>query len=188
LELRPYRPGDARALLDLFRDTVRRVNARDYGPDQVRAWASDDIDPARWSARFEGRFVRVAESDGRLAGFAELEPDGHLDRFYVSADHQRRGVGRALLAALVAEAGRLGLPRLFTEASLTARPFFEAHGFVVEAPQTVVVRGVAFSNYRMSRPLDPPDVEPAPPASPRGPVDPPSSDQELPEALARGPA
>ncbi|HEY8502973.1 MAG TPA: GNAT family N-acetyltransferase, partial [Gemmataceae bacterium] len=99
--VRAYRPEDAPALLDLFRDTIRRVNSRDYSPEQIRAWASDEIDPGQWAARFAGRFAAVAELGGEIAGFAELEPDGHIDRFYVSADHQRRGVGRALMAALV---------------------------------------------------------------------------------------
>jgi hypothetical protein len=35
--LRPYRPGDAPALLALFRDTIRRVNSRDYSPAQIAA-------------------------------------------------------------------------------------------------------------------------------------------------------
>jgi GNAT superfamily N-acetyltransferase len=136
-------------LLALFRDTIRRVNCRDYSPEQIAAWASDDIDTVRWAARFGGRFVPVAEEDGRIAGFAELEADGHLDRFYVSADHQRRGVGRLLLDALVGEARRLGIARLFTEASITARPFFERQGFTVLAPQVATCRGVEFVNYRM---------------------------------------
>ena len=50
--VRPYRDADASALLALFRDTVRRVNCRDYGPEQIAAWASEEIDPAAWSARF----------------------------------------------------------------------------------------------------------------------------------------
>jgi putative acetyltransferase len=149
--LRPYRPNDAPALLALFRDTICRVNARDYTPEQVRAWASDDIDPAAWAGRFAGRFAVVAEEAGRLIGFADLEPDGHLDRLYVSADHQRRGVAQALLSAVAAEARRLGLARLFTEASITARPFFAAHGFTVLAEQVVLCRGVEFVNYRMER-------------------------------------
>lgn len=152
--IRAYRPDDAPGLLDLFRDTIRRVNSRDYDPRQVRAWASDDIDPAAWAARFVGRYAIVAESAGRLAGFAELEPDGHLGRFYVSDDHQGLGVGTALLASLSAEALRTGVVRLFTEASITARPFFEARGFTVLAPQVVVHRGVEFVNYRMERRLD----------------------------------
>ena len=147
--LRPYRPDDAPALLALFRDTIRRVNSRDYSPAQVAAWASDDIDTERWFGRFSGRFVPVAEEGGRPVGFAELEPDGHVDRVYVSADHQGQGIGRLLLSAVVAEARRVGLVRLFTEASITARPFFEARGFTVLAPQVVTVRGVEFVNYRM---------------------------------------
>jgi putative acetyltransferase len=153
ITLRPYRPDDAPALLALFRDTIRRVNIRDYSPAQVAAWASDDIDPVTWAERFNGRFVPVAEESGRPVGFAELEAGGHIDRVYVS-DHQRRGIARRLLAAVVAEARRVGLTRLFTEASITARPFFEAEGFVVLASQVVTCRGVEFVNYRMERFLD----------------------------------
>jgi putative acetyltransferase len=163
--LRPFRPDDAPALLALFRDTIRRVNSRDYSPAQVAAWASDDIDPVRWFERFTGRFVPVAEEAGRPVGFAELERDGHVDRVYVAADHQRRGIGRQLLTAVVAEARRVGLARLFTEASITARPFFEAHGFVVRAPQVVTCRGVEFVNYRMELLLAKPDAVPGRPGA-----------------------
>src|SRR5687767_9108535 len=110
--LRSYRPDDAPALLVLFRDTIRRVNSADYDPEQVRVWASDDIDPTGWAARFTNRFVVVAEETGIPVGFTELEADGHIDRFYVSADRQGRGVGRALMGAVVDEARRLGLARL----------------------------------------------------------------------------
>lgn len=153
VRIRSIQPGEAPLLLELFRETIRRVNARDYSPEQIAAWASDEIDEAAWEGRFAGRFVAVAEWDGQLAGFAELEPDGHLDRFYVSADHQRRGVGRALLDAVEEEARRLGIGRLVVEASITARPFFEAGGFAVLSPQVVLLRGVEFRNDRMARPL-----------------------------------
>ena len=151
--LRPYRRDDAPALLALFRDTIRRVNSRDYSPAQIAAWASDDIDTVSWFGRFTGRCVPVAEEAGHPVGFAELEPDGHIDRVYISADHQRRGIGRQLLAAVMVEARRVGLVRLFTEASITARPFFESQGFVVLNPQVVTCRGVEFVNYRMERVL-----------------------------------
>ncbi len=151
ITLRPFRPEDAPTLLALFRDTIRRVNCRDYSPTQLAAWASDDIDTDSWFGRFTGRFVIVAEETDRPVGFAELEPNGLIDRFYVSADHQRRGIARQLLAALVAEARRIGLDRLFTEASITARPFFEAQGFTMLAAQVVTCRGAEFVNYRMER-------------------------------------
>ena len=153
ITLRAFRSEDAPALLALFRDTIRRVNCRDYSPEQIAAWASDEIDTAIWFGRFNDRFVPVAEESGRPVGFAELEANGHIDRVYVSADYQRRGIGRMLLAAIVTEARRLGINRLFTEASITARPFFESQGFAVLSPQLVKCRGVEFVNYRMERPL-----------------------------------
>jgi putative acetyltransferase len=161
--LRLYHPGDAGNLLALFRDTIRRVNSRDYSPDQVAAWASDDIDTAAWAERFRGRYVVVAEEDAaapsqRLVGFAELETNGHIDRLYVSADHQGQGIATLLLSALVQEAQRQRQTRLFVEASITARPFFEKHGFTMLAEQVVTLRGVAFVNCRMERWLDAADL------------------------------
>lgn len=153
IRVRPYRDADASELLSLFKDTIRRVNSRDYSPEQIAAWASDENDVKAWTTRFDGRFVLVAESGGRVVGFTDLETDGHIDRFYVSADCQRQGVGRTLLGQLIVEARRRNLLRLFTEASITARPFFERFGFVVDLEQTVVARGVEFCNYRMSLPL-----------------------------------
>ncbi|MGC3970306.1 MAG: GNAT family N-acetyltransferase [Pirellulales bacterium] len=157
MRIRRYRPHDARHLLDLFRETVRRVNSRDYDSVQIAAWASDEINLTVWTSRFDERFAVVAiddpspAGDERLAGFADMELDGHLDRLFVSADHQRRGVGRMLLEAVVVEAQRLGLVRVFTEASITARPFFAAHEFTTLAEQTVVCRGTAMTNFRMER-------------------------------------
>lgn len=153
ITLRPYRPDDAPRLLALFRETIRRINARDYSPEQVNAWASGEIDPIAWAARFEGRFVAVAERVGRIAGFAELELEGHIDRFFVSADHQGVGIGRALMGVIEGEAKRLGLRRLSADVSLTARSFFERNGFVVVMEQVVILRGVAFRNVRMERGL-----------------------------------
>jgi putative acetyltransferase len=154
IQLRPFQPDDAPVLLTLFRDTIRRVNCRDYAPEQIAAWASDEMDPDAWATRFAERFVVVAEDAGRLAGFTDLEASGHIDRLFVSADHQRRGVARMLLSAVVTEAQRLGIARLFAEVSITARPFFESQGFVVLTPQVVTLRGVKFVNYRMERVLD----------------------------------
>lgn len=158
--LRRFRPDDLPALIDLFRDTVRRVNIRDYSQEQVTAWAPDEVDPDRWATLADPlRLTIVAEADGRIVGFTDLEPDGHVDRFFVHADRQRSGVGRAMLDALVDEARRLRLPRLSSEVSITALPFFERHGFTVLAEQQVVVRGVAFTNYRMERKLEPTAAE-----------------------------
>ena len=46
MELRLYRSEDCPALAQLFYDTVHTVNARDYTPEQLDAWADGQVDLA----------------------------------------------------------------------------------------------------------------------------------------------
>jgi putative acetyltransferase len=150
-DIRRYQPSDLAGLISLFRDTVRRINRRDYSDQQVLAWAPDDIDPLQWMRRFENKAVRVAELEGTPVGFVEVARDGQIDMLYVHADHQGEGIASALLRAAEAWARTRGLARLFTEATITARPFFEHRGFRVIAPQRVIRRALEFINYRMDK-------------------------------------
>src|SRR5512145_3171208 len=82
MRIRDYRDGDAAALMQLFYDTVHRINAAHYTTRQLEAWApADGMDVERWRARFAAKKPLVAV-DGELpVGFAELEADGHIDAF-----------------------------------------------------------------------------------------------------------
>jgi putative acetyltransferase len=88
-----------------------------------------------------------------VVGFGELEVNGHINRFYVHHQHQRQGVGNSIYAAIEAEARKLALPRLFTEASITARSFFDCMGYWMVKEQTVMCRGQVFTNYVMEKRL-----------------------------------
>lgn len=68
---------------------------------------------------------------------------------FVAPKFGRRGVAGALLAPLRGIAVAAGLAELSTDASITARPFFEQHGFAVVTEQHPVTRGVEMTNYRM---------------------------------------
>jgi GNAT superfamily N-acetyltransferase len=151
--IRPATPADASAIATLFHRTIRLVNSRDYSPAQVAAWAGTAPDPVKWRGRQATRFTLVDEADGILRGFAELQPGGHLDTFYVSAEHQRQGVGAALLRRIESEAAAQGAREMTTEASVTALPFFLARGWSVEAEQQVRHHGETFRNFRMTRQL-----------------------------------
>jgi N-acetylglutamate synthase-like GNAT family acetyltransferase len=98
-----------------------------------------------------GRHTLVAEDVGEVLGFAELEPAGHIDMLYCRADAVRRGVGSALLKTLEDRARSLELTRLFTKASITARPFFARHGFQVMREVTVERGGVTLMRFAMEK-------------------------------------
>ena len=141
--LRPYRSEDCPALAALFYDTVHTVNARDYTPEQLDAWADGQVDLAAWDASFLAHTTLVAEAEGIIVGFADLADDGYLDRLYVHKDWQGRGVATALCDALPGAK--------LTHASLTARPFFEKRGWQVVKEQQVERRGVLLTNFVMKR-------------------------------------
>jgi putative acetyltransferase len=153
IDVRRYRSSDLAGLIALFRDTVRRINGRDYSQQQVMAWAPDDIDARRWRHRFDSKEVWVADLDGAPVGFVDVARDGLIDMLYVHADHQGVGIASRLLRTVEASARARGLLRLFTEASITARPFFEHRGFRVIAPQRVMRWAQEFLNYRMDKAL-----------------------------------
>jgi len=88
-----------------------------------------------------------------VAGFVSIEPDGHIDFLFVHKARQRQGIGSALLDRAIEQARLWGLSEVFTEASITARPFFKAHGFAIVKQQTVICRGVEMTNFVMEKTL-----------------------------------
>ena len=150
MTLRPYRSDDCPALAKLFYDTVHTVNARDYTPEQMDAWADGQVDLASWDASFLAHTTLVAE-EGIIVGFADLADDGYLDRLYVRKDSVRKGVASALLHRLEAAAVRQGCRRMDTEVSITARPFFEHRGYRVVKRQEKLLRGQVFVNFVMEK-------------------------------------
>ncbi len=150
-QVREFKPSDAESCWQLFHDTVRRINCNDYTPVQVDAWAKAGIDPEPWLRRFEGNFAYVAEHAETIVGFADLTLDGYLDRLFVAADHQRRGIASMLLDAIELTAKGHQISRIHTQSSITAKPFFISRGFIVIKEQIVDCRGVGLTNFVMER-------------------------------------
>ena len=147
--LRAYRPEDCPALAQLFYDTVHAVNARDYAPAQLDAWATGTVDLCAWNASFLAHRTLVAQLEGQIAGFGDIDvSSGYLDRLYVHKDFQSRGIATALEGALE---GALSVPLVYTDASITAKPFFLGRGYRLVREQRVERHGVALTNFRMEK-------------------------------------
>jgi putative acetyltransferase len=151
--IRPWAPADTEELGEVFRRSVREVASRDYRPAQIEAWVQAPGEITTWAERMQNRITFVAEEAERLIGFIQYDLPDHIDMTYVHPERQRMGVASALLAALENEARTRGVKLLNVEASVTSRPFFQRHGYVVLTPQIVQVRGQEFLNYRMSKRL-----------------------------------
>jgi len=155
-EIRDAETGDAPAIAELFYNTILNVNVGDYTASQVEAWAGPAPDPGMWERRIlsgddYAKRTFIAVEDKQVVGFAEFEGDGHIDTLYVHHEFQGHGIASRLLDRVEAEAKRRGLERLYTEASITAQPFFRRRGFSVVRPQLVEVRGHTFRNFVMEK-------------------------------------
>lgn len=100
--LRPYHPDDLDELLTLFYETVHTVNAADYTPRQLDAWAPAVPDRGRWQRTLAAHTALVAVEEGRIVGFGDIDATGYLDRLYVHREFQHQGIATALCDALEA--------------------------------------------------------------------------------------
>lgn len=154
IRIRDFRASDLDAQIELRRGSIRQIAGRDYTREQIMAWAPDNVDREAAAARNLARRVWVADIGETIVGYTDLESNGHLDRMYVHAEFQRRGIASALLAVVEDAAAEQGIGRLYSEVSITARPFFERRGFRVIAPQTVIHNGLDYLNFRVEKLLN----------------------------------
>lgn len=118
--IREYQPSDCKEIAALFYNTVHIVNAKDYSKEQLDAWAIGKIDLEKWNQSFQEHCCVVAVDNNIIVGFGDIDRTGYLDRLYVHADYQRKGIATDICNVLEREVHE----RIITHASITARPFF----------------------------------------------------------------
>lgn len=150
LAVRRYEPKDLDTTIEIFLQAIREVASKDYNPLQVQAWAQV-ADPAAWARKRASRPTWIATIARVPVGFSDLESKGHLDMMFVHPQYQGCGVASLLLETVEAMAREQGLALITTEASLTARSFFQNRGFSVVTAQEVQKRGQTLRNFRMEK-------------------------------------
>ncbi|MBW0148029.1 GNAT family N-acetyltransferase [Marinobacter arenosus] len=153
MKIHAYCAHWAPEIADLFHWAVHAISPSVYSPKQKEAWAPTPPNYEAWAERLAAKKPLVAIVDHRVAGFMELDADGHIDCAYTHPEFQRTGVASALYAQVLRDAKARHLERLFVEASVVARPFFEHRGFAVIRQNEVERNGVALVNFAMEKPL-----------------------------------
>jgi putative acetyltransferase len=153
MHIRRFQPGEELVLFEVFYSAIHLIARNDYSEKQLNAWAPLDLDRELWVNRIRGINPFVAEIDGKPAGYADIQPNGYIDHFFVSGHHSRQGVGKALMQVIHREAKHLSIIKLTSDVSQTAEPFFERFGFVVVERRKSVIRGVELRNALMQKDL-----------------------------------
>jgi predicted GNAT family N-acyltransferase len=89
-------------------------------------------------------------ADGSPVATGRLLPDGHIGRMAVLASWRGKGVGSALLQALMRAARDRGITELALSAQVRAANFYRAHGF---QPEGEVYEEAGIAHLAMRRVL-----------------------------------
>ncbi|GAA0092920.1 MAG: GNAT family N-acetyltransferase [Paraclostridium sp.] len=149
MNVRNFKNEDIESILKLFYDTVHSVNSKDYAKEQLKAWAPKELDKLKWIESLNKNYSLVVEEDTQIIGFGDIDSTGYLDRLYVHKNHQGKKVASNLITELENYVFNKGVKSIITDASITAKPFFENKGYKVIKEQQVELRGQVFTNFKM---------------------------------------
>ena len=154
MNVRSYEAGDLPKVIETYTASIHSLAAPFYSPEQIAAWAPPDADMGRWQKRLAGLHTIVAEEEGMLAGFASYTDEGYFDFLHTHPDFARCGVATRLYQQIESVLCSAGCARVFTHASIAARPFFDHQGFEVNKEECVECRGVYLRRFAMHKQLN----------------------------------
>lgn len=151
--IRLAKKEDLAEMQKLFVDTISTVCTNDYDSDQIKAWTSSVKNTDRWLDKMNRQYFLIAEMDKKIVGYASLERGNYFDILYVHKDYQKQGIAQTLLNKIETESKSQDILIINSDVSITAKPFFEKNGYVVERENTNVLDGIKIVNYRMTKQL-----------------------------------
>ena len=144
--------SDAVELKKLFQNTVLAINRRDYSQAEVEDWASCGDDLSNIEDMIKTHYFIVAvNQQSEIVGFSSITPQGYLHSMFVHKDFQGEGIATMLLNEIEQYAITNGTMRITSEVSLTARPFFEKKGYIVEEEQKRKANQLSLTNFWMAK-------------------------------------
>ena len=151
--LREALPSDLPEILQLFENAIQTTCSKDYTQQQIEVWVAGVQNTTRWEKAITQQYFLVAQANNKIVGFASLENGNYLDFLYVHPNYLGQGIAKQLYTALEKKALSLGSQLIYSNVSITAKPFFEKQGFEAIASQRNLIRGVELLNYRMEKEL-----------------------------------
>lgn len=152
LGIRRLAAQDIPEMRKLFRATVLTVNSKDYTKEEVEDWASCGDSVEHWKELLaKNDYIGALDGQGGIVGFSSMNAEGYLHSMFFHKDWQGKGVATLLLSEVEKIARRYGVHKISVEVSVTARPFFEKHGYKVVKEQKAKANRLYLTNYVMEK-------------------------------------
>lgn len=116
-------------------------------------WAPKEVDIVSWDKSLSQHYSIVAEKNGVIIGFGDLDATGYFDRLYVHKDYQNIGIATIIANELERYAQENHIKIITTNASITAKPFFTKRDYEVVKEQFVERNGQLLKNFIMKKVL-----------------------------------
>jgi len=157
MNIAKFEEADIEEIVSLFYETVHSVNVKDYSQIELDAWAPKEEKQSKidaWKISLDQNISFVAKVNDKVVGFSDMTHSGHLDRLYIHKDYQGQGIATALVDKHEDEAKKLNLFKIDTDASITAKQFFEHRGYNTICSQIVEREGVKLINFKMIKKIE----------------------------------
>ena len=151
--IRELRREEHTEAIRIYQQAVLSCDQKLYTQAQREAWAAQG--PSLHAALARGQGLASEGLNGELLAFALRDPNTRLSLLYCHPQAQRQGHGRALVEAAETAASQEKLSELQTEASLISTPLLLSLGWRIRWREMVLIRGVPFERFNLSKALKP---------------------------------
>jgi len=152
IELRKLEDKFHLQALECILKTVEISNSPDYPPSVIEYQLHTHYTLDWITKQMQSRYFIVALIDGKVAGTGSLDGD-EIKAIFVDPDHQRRGIGRAIMEDLERYGKSIGLQEIKMKSSITGFEFYKALHYRLVKELVEYFQGDAVITYLMEKRL-----------------------------------
>lgn len=146
---------DMNAVMDAHRRSIQQICSQDYNEDQVAKWSNVKYSSDIWNNSVSNEFHLVVEVDGVIEGLCHAKIDklqeGHIVGLYFTKKIAGKGIGREVFQRAIDYIKSHNASRVFINATITAKGFYEKMGFEVLEQTKMDVRGTTLDCFKMEK-------------------------------------
>jgi GNAT superfamily N-acetyltransferase len=152
IELRKLEDKFHLQVLECILKTVEISNSPDYPRSVIEHQLHTHYTLDWIKKQMQSRYFIVALIDGKVAGTGSLDGD-EIKAVFVDPDHQRRGLGRAIMEDLERYGKSIGLQEIKLNSSITGFEFYKALHYRLVRELVENFQGDAVITYLMEKRL-----------------------------------
>ena len=148
IKLKRVKINDKEKIAELIHFTISEDYKRFY-PDEVAGYLIDYHNQERIVSNITSGYFIAVETDHKIIAAGCLTND-EINSVYTHPEYQNKGLGKIIMQELMQEAEKKRLNRVYIDAMINSRNFYEKLGFKVLHAECEIIRdNIPLDYYRM---------------------------------------